>query len=273
MKTPRKYIPLFWWSEIILQNKDKENYGDLLSKYLTEKTSGKKVKWIHPKKTPWYKITRINFLAAGSIIHHCSKTSIVWGSGIIDRKQKVENADFRAVRGPETRAYLLKAGYVCPEIYGDPAILLPLLFNPKPKKKFRLGIIPHYHDYEHILSLYGDETDVSVIDLRTRDIEEVTLKILQCEKVISSSLHGLIVPHAYGIPAIWVRFSEKLFGDNIKFIDYQKSVKINEYEGVMLQEKVSREDFIEMFSCYPALPSSNVIKDLQKGLLASCPFI
>lgn len=268
-----KSISIFWWNERILQNKEKENYGDLLSKYLVEKISGKSVRWVHPKKRSWFNRNRTNYLTVGSIIHHCSTNSIVWGSGIIDTEQKVHNADFRAVRGPETRAYLMKSGYICPEIYGDPAILLPLFFNPKPKKKFKLGIIPHYHDYTMIMDLYGNESEVNVIDLRTMDVEEVTFRILQCENIISSSLHGLIVSHAYGIPAMWMRFSNKLFGDNVKFIDYLKSVRIKIYQGELLDERVSMNELLKMFGNYQVLPSSKVLKELQQGLLASCPFL
>ena len=108
-------IPLFYWSERKFIFKDKENYGDLLSKYLVEKISGRPVKFVHPKKQPWYTLNKTNYLAAGSIIHHATKDSIVWGSGIIDRQQKIADADFRAVRGPETRKFLLKLGYECPE--------------------------------------------------------------------------------------------------------------------------------------------------------------
>ena len=117
-------IPLFWWSEIQFTFKKKENYGDLLSKYLTEKISGKSVKWVHPKKQSFFKFDKKNYLAVGSIIHHATKDSIIWGSGIIDNEQKIVKADFRAVRGPQTRKYLLEMGCDCPEIYGDPALLL-----------------------------------------------------------------------------------------------------------------------------------------------------
>lgn len=115
----QKVINLFWWSEPRLMAKEKENYGDLLSKYLVEKVSNKEVRWIQPKKIPWYKFTKSNFLAAGSIIHHVNNYSIVWGSGIIDHKQSVASADFRVVRGPHTRKYLIELNHDCPEIYGE----------------------------------------------------------------------------------------------------------------------------------------------------------
>ena len=110
MKKDNAPLPLFYWSEKKFIFKEKENYGDLLSKYLVEKISGREVKWVHPRKQPWYKIGKTNYLAIGSIIHHANKHSIVWGSGIIDKKQQVAEADFRAVRGPETRRFLFGSG-------------------------------------------------------------------------------------------------------------------------------------------------------------------
>jgi hypothetical protein len=41
----------------------------------------------------------------------------------------------------------------------------------------------------------------------------------------SSSSHGIIV-HAYGIPAVWQKFSNKVFGDDIKYQDYMESVEV-----------------------------------------------
>src|SRR5690606_14410 len=98
-------IALFYWSEKKFIFRDKENYGDLLSKYLVEKISGRKVRFVHPKKQPWYRWNKKHYLSVGSIIHHATPDSVVWGSGIIDQKQKIAKADFRAVRGPRTRKY------------------------------------------------------------------------------------------------------------------------------------------------------------------------
>jgi len=53
---------------------------------------------------------------------------------------------------------------------------------------------------------------------------EVARQIASCTKIVSSSLHGIIAAHAYGIPAAWVQFSDKLSGDGIKFADHFASV-------------------------------------------------
>lgn len=265
-------IPLFYWSERKFTFKDNENYGDLLSKYIVEKVSGKPVKFVHPKKQAWYKWNKNNFLAIGSIIHHATKESIVWGSGIIDHEQMVHEADFRAVRGPRTKGYLQKQGYKCPEVYGDPALLLPKYYKPKVEKEYLLGIIPHYHDYQEIVELYKHEKDIKVVDLMTMDIEKVTREILQCEKIVSSSLHGLIVAHAYQIPAIWIEFSQKLFGDGIKFKDYLESVEIPFYQGKFIKEKYSLKSLQELVNNHKNLPRSSKVRELQQGLIDSCPF-
>ena len=267
-----KPIPLFFWSERKFIFKDNENYGDLLSKYLVEKIAGRPVKFVHPKKQPWYKLNKKNYLAVGSILHHATKESIVWGSGIIDRKQKVAQADFRAVRGPRTREYLLDLGYQCPAVYGDPALVLPRYFNPQVEKKYELGIIPHYHDYKEVSETYKNEAEILVIDLMTLDVEAVTRKILECKKTVSSSLHGLIVSHAYGIPSVWVEFSKKLFGDGVKFNDYLESVKLDVYEPQFLNEKKTVEELENLTERFVPLPDLKILEHLQQNLLKSSPF-
>jgi pyruvyltransferase len=269
----KKVIHLFWWSEPRLMGKNYENYGDLLSKYLVEKISGKEVKWIQPKKIPWYKFNRSNLLAVGSIIHHANKRSVVWGSGIIDHKQNIAKAEFRAVRGPLTRKYLVKLGYACPEIYGDPALLLPIIFYPEIKKKYSYGIVPHYHDYKVVVEQYKNKPKIKVIDLMTLDVENVTTQILECEKIISSSLHGLIVSHAYGIPALLVQFSNKLFGDGVKFRDYLESVNLEFKEINFWVKAKNLEEIKDEFNNNSVLPSKVVINSLQKGLMNSCPIL
>lgn len=265
-------IPLFYWSEINFIFKKKENYGDLLSKYLVEKISGKEIKWVHPKKQAWYKWNKKNYVAIGSVLHHASKDSIVWGSGIIDKEQNIIKADYRAVRGPQTRKFLQKLGYECPEVYGDPALLLPKYYHPTIEKKYKLGIIPHYHDFNSVLENYKNEPDILVIDLMTMDIEYVTRQILSCEKTISSSLHGLIVSHAYRIPSVWVEFSDKIFGDGIKYRDYLESVGLAFYKAEFLNEKIPLQKIKLLFNEYSSLPKNSIVNDLQEGLMRVCPF-
>ena len=84
----------------------------------------------------------------GSILDRGTKSSIIWGAGLISEDSEPIEIPKKiyAVRGPKTREKLLKSGIDCPEIYGDPALLLPKIYNPKIEKKYELGVIPHYID-------------------------------------------------------------------------------------------------------------------------------
>lgn len=265
-------IRLFWWNEKILMGKTKENYGDVLGKYLVEKISGKEAVWVHPKKWHFRDLFLPVYVTVGSILAQVNKKCVVWGSGIISKDIHVKEAEFLAVRGPQTRDFLLQKGYSVPEIYGDPALLLPQYYNPKIQKQYRVGIIPHYNDFKATVEAYKNKKGYLVIDLMTESVETTTNEILSCERIVSSSLHGVIVGHAYGIPTVWVPFSNKLFGDGIKFQDYFESVGIPFYTPKIHTDALELSAIEVLFNTYPSLPDAVILKQLQKGLLEVCPF-
>jgi len=265
-------VRLFWWNEKIIQNKDKENYGDLLGKYLVEKISSKKVVFAWPKKFSFLDWFEPIYVTVGSILANVNQKCIVWGSGIIDQKTKIKNAVFLAVRGPQTRKYLLNLSYEVPEVYGDPALLLPRYFNPKIEKKYKYGFVPHYNDFELVQYWFKDNPEVLLIDMMTNDIEGKTIEFLQCEKIVSSSLHGVIIAHAYNIPAVWQKFSDKVFGDDIKYQDYYESVDLPLFKPEIRLEKYSIAELEDLFEKLPNLPRREIINQLCDGLMNVCPF-
>ena len=265
-------IRLFWWNEKIIQGKSKENYGDVLGKFLVEKISGKKVVFAWPKKFSFIDFFSPIYVTIGSILANVNHKCIVWGSGIINREIKIKKATFLAVRGPQTRKYLLELGYEVPEVYGDPALLLPRYFHPKVEKKYQYGLVPHYNDYQLIEKWFENRSDILLIDMMTNDIESKTIEFLQCEKIISSSLHGIIIAHTYGIPAVWQKFSDKVFGDDIKYQDYMESVQIPFYHSSIKNKVFTDEEMESLFNQYVTLPNPNIIEDLRNGLMEVCPF-
>jgi len=268
----QKTIRLFWWNEKIIQGKSQENYGDVLGEYLVEKISGKRIIFAWPNKFSFLDFVSPIYVTIGSIIHNVNHKCIVWGSGIINQEIKIKKATFLAVRGPKTRKYLMDLGYEVPEIYGDPAILLPQFFNPKVEKKYKIGIVPHYTDYKLVKDWYENRNDIVVIDMMTNTVESKTIEFLECEKIISSSLHGVIIAHAYGIPAIWQKFSDKVFGDDIKYQDYMESVQMDFYKPEIKSNLFSNEEIEQLFQKYPILPNQDIMDNLRKGLMAVCPF-
>ncbi|WP_298494609.1 polysaccharide pyruvyl transferase family protein [uncultured Algibacter sp.] len=265
-------IRLFWWNEIKLQGKSKENYGDLLGKYLVEKISQKKVVWSKPSKFSIYNFFSPIYVTIGSILTNVNSKCIVWGSGIISKSDTIKKAKFLAVRGPQTRNYLISQGYSVPEVYGDPALLLPKFYNPKIDKEYAIGIIPHYSDFKKVKSFYKNEDSILLIDLMTNNIEETTNYFLKCDKIVSSSLHGVIIAHAYGIPAVWQKFSDDVFGDDIKYQDYFESVNIPSYKSNIIDNKMGINELDHLFKDKVALPETDIINKICSGLMEVCPF-
>jgi hypothetical protein len=266
-------IRLYWWSEIFIQKKDRENYGDLLGKYLVEKISGKKITWLRANRFYFKNLWRPVFVTVGSVLEHIGSRCTVWGSGISHREAQIAKATFTAVRGPLSRKRILDLGHGCPEVYGDPALLLPLFYQPKTNKKFKLGIVPHIIDFKHVIELFKNDTDIKVIDFMTNDIEKTTKELCSCEKILSSSLHGVIVAHAYRIPAVQVFFSHKIYGDGVKYHDYFLSVGLEGYDPHFVDKVWSLEEGVDHVNQHSNnLPTAATTRKVQNDLMNVCPF-
>jgi hypothetical protein len=191
------------------------NFGDVLTKNLLDFFN---ISYTH---TNSYK--NANLFCIGSIARLATNKSIVLGSGIIRNNEFLNPyADWKFVRGPLTREHVLKSGGTCPEIYSDPALLLPL-FCKESNKEYEVGIVPHYQDYKKIKKEYPNYKVINVVNSNPLDVAE---EITKCKKIISSSLHGIICAHAYNIPSAYVQLS-KLHGDGSKFYDFYLSVNIS----------------------------------------------
>jgi pyruvyltransferase len=221
-----------------MQGDPDNNVGDIITPYLYSKiTNLKPEHW-----TNYYDTNRDIIYGSGSILSNFTtrKNVIIWGSGVMTEKEELNNVkNILAVRGPITRKLFLKNNIECPEIYGDPALCLPLVY-PKinSEKKFKLGIIPHFVDFEEIYELYKDVSDINIISVRL-DVESFVDEVCKCEKTISTSLHGMIISHAYCIPSISIKVSDKLCGDGTKFVDYKLSVGLdnNKISNINLRDK------------------------------------
>jgi polysaccharide pyruvyl transferase len=131
----------------------------------------------------------------------------------------LSRADVRAVRGPMT---LAGSGVMHPVALGDPGLLAPLLLEERPDTTNAIGVVPHWQDTDLAVREWDRHTDALLIDVR-RPPEQVIAEIASCERIVSSSLHGLIVADAFGIPRQWSWFS-KIQGGGFKVADYAASI-------------------------------------------------
>lgn len=192
------------------------NMGDILTPFIL-RAYGYQVNRV-PRRE------EVEWLFVGSTIRFARPGTRVVGTGLIDRKDIINSrANYLAVRGPITANAVRKAGCNAPSILGDPALLLPRLYTPRVSVQDEVGFIPHYIDHtDSRVSRWPGK----LINILRENPLDVVDDICACKRIVSSSLHGIIVAHAYGIPAAWVRLGDRLCGDDIKFADYAESVDI-----------------------------------------------
>ncbi len=206
-------------------------------------------------------------LSAGSILVYAREDSVIWGSGIMSRSHPVARPqEVRAVRGPLSRRRLLEHGYDCPEVYGDPALLLPLFVAMPPTPQGGIGFVPHYKDLPETRRWFSRSEEVKVIDI-TAPLPVVLREVAGCDVIVASSLHGIIFAHAYGVPAARVDTMKDPGGDGVKYHDY--------YQSVDLEHQVAAGDTATRVAGAAAraqAPDQEMLRGLQRGLLDSCPF-
>lgn len=263
-----KHQYLYWYRYL---GSKTQNFGDILGPWLLQKLSGISVKHIDDRPS-WISAKHIpHYLTVGSILSNSRNSSTVWGSGIIDVTMRLNpKAKYLAVRGPLTRERIIALGGDCPEIYGDPALLLPLLY-PKPlEKKEEITLIPHYVDYDFLCQTLLNEKSTDIVQMMTDNFDLTLKQIVSSKIIISSSLHGLILAVAYNIPCYWVEFSDKIFGDDVKYYDFFQSLNIR--HGLKHQVNDINE-FIDNIEQYSPIRADEILLLLrQEQLLSSYPF-
>lgn len=220
-----------------------QNLGDYLSKLIFE--------YMLEVNNIENKTTKTKHLyAVGSILLMGYQNATVWGTGFpfepgtlrgMPHRKPFRKLDVRCVRGPLTRKTLLKLGHECPENYGDPAVLMPLIYNPESTDKGNdFVIIPHYSTEESTIKQYGKD---KVISMRTTDYKSVIDKIVKAERVVSSSLHGIILAEAYGVPAVF--YHDRPVRFDYKYEDWYLSTEREFRPYDTLEEAIkARADFV-----------------------------
>jgi pyruvyltransferase len=183
-----------------------------------------------------------NLIAIGSILHWADEFSIVWGTGLIAQSQRLSRRPMLtlATRGQLTRRRLAELGIDSPTLVGDPGVLIAEIFPAIPPRIYKFGVVPHYFDLNEGFVARAAEAGAAIINPLS-PLEDYLARLSSCELILSSSLHGLIFAHAYGIPAAWVKISDRVIGDGFKFLDYYSSIGVD-------RDKVLRLEPDETFS-------------------------
>lgn len=204
------------------------NFEDALSPVMTAMVGGLPVRRVPAKSHS------VRMAAIGAIGHTLEGGQVhVWGTGCSPWKNPSASADRRvafappghgaivlhATSGPVAERLMANGG-PRPGLYGDPAWLLPRFYRPRIRKKWKLGVILHLSEladrsYEarplpafaryRVPEAYEDDVHLitTVTPLGVPALKAKLDEILACERIVSMSMHGLIVAEAYGIPCLY----------------------------------------------------------------------
>lgn len=206
-------------------------------------------------------------LVVGSVMDHAYPGDAAWGAGCIapgrigHSRGKIE---VHAVRGPLTLREL-RRGFDVPHVpFGDPALLMAQMHEmPKENVTFEYAVIPHWVDFDLSVIHRLRQLGVKVIDIR-QSTQQLLKDLAGVGKVLSSSLHGLILADAIGIPNCRVQFSTNVIGGDFKFLDYCMSVGRN-HSNHPISNEVKIQDL-------DRLPFNDRIKWDADSILNSAPW-
>jgi hypothetical protein len=209
-------LKLHWW-------KAEPNFGDAINPLIVGHVAGRVVRHVGPR--------RADLLAIGSMLQVVKRTGkaarehgeklCVWGTGLLNpvfSTEFLENIEVALVRGPITAA-LLKREMTR---FGDPGLLINDALPFEGERVDRIGVVPHYSlvDDPELLAFVASDPAYLLIDPR-EDPAEVCLQIGSCAHVFASSLHGLIMADAYGVPNTWITPKGQSW---LKYLDYAASI-------------------------------------------------
>jgi len=228
-------LKVFWWKPTRVSPRDPQalaklgdahfvhgNFGDLMAPHMLARLTGRLP--AHPTdKGP-------RLFTTGDLVHRLQTGDVVWGAGMkgdaAEMRERPQHLHILATRGPITLDFLQRRGYDTSRVsrFFDPGCLIATLF-PEEIQAIRGNqdmarepfiIIPHYRD----LAIMREKYPGHAKHIRSTDTPffELVGHIIHSELVISSSLRGIIIAEALGVPAIW---HAPMGGENeLKFTDY-----------------------------------------------------
>lgn len=236
-------VKAYWWREI-------PNFGDAIAPLLLKRFADLDVEWAP--------ISHSSIASIGSILEHIPPLwdGYILGSGRLIEGSRLHlvqtttgvSAKILAVRGP-----LSAKGIPGHFSLGDPGILADELVGLQ-DKVWDLGILPHWQDKhlaDRFISIIPKNSTIKVINPQA-DPLEVIRQIGSCKRIVTSSLHGMIVADAFGIPRR-VELCQAMAkdGGDFKFRDYSASIKMAFNPGVMQEPSRFRIEDLK-FNVYDA---------------------
>ncbi|CAM3209094.1 polysaccharide pyruvyl transferase family protein [Vibrio rarus] len=219
------------------------NVGDVLNLDLIEHYSNKKVLNTRGcSKLPHY-------LVVGSVIHNMNEKTTVLGSGLIEREyiNHIKSlGQVKVVRGELTKKALEENFDIKLDDLplGDPAVLFPKIYLPEVSKTHSLGLVLHYVDEDHPIKEVVIKLGGKIISVRQSPKSFID-ELMECDHILSSSMHGLILADSYGIKNKRIILSDKITGGDYKFIDYYSTTNRPYEDFLTISNEVKAQDITD----------------------------
>ncbi|TSI13934.1 polysaccharide pyruvyl transferase family protein [Brevibacterium aurantiacum] len=215
-------VPGYWWDM-------RTNFGDLIGPKVMSHLTRRAV-----HNTYGLPNSGSAIVSVGSIIDVVHRSNMhIWGTGLMNvptrsRIRELSGLDWTisAVRGHRTRTTLQdQLGWCIPNVVGDPGLLFPRVFSDSTTPtQDAIAVIPHYAHKTVLNRDLVESQECLFVDVE-RSPEEVASDIQRSRLVISTSLHGLILAQAYGVPWLWLKVVDRhLAGQDFKFEDFFSTV-------------------------------------------------
>lgn len=209
-------IDAFWFNQV-------PNAGDLVTPFLLKKFGFTPI-LTAPEES--------KLICCGSLLQRLdpSYKNYILGSGFLTEGPALEllSAKILAIRGKFSRD---RVGAPKETVLGDPGLLLANYLPHRERKKYLLGIVPHYSEKEDpwlVSFIQKNEKHAILVDIK-KDPMNVLQKMDQCEYILASSLHGIVFADSLKMPRLWISLSSFKPSKLYKFNDYF-SAFMDEYQ-------------------------------------------
>jgi hypothetical protein len=211
-------VKAYWWNKI-------PNFGDAISPLILARFAELNVLWASPHEC--------QIVSVGSVLEHLPKnfTGYVVGTGLLRDYARTQfnpaNAKILALRGP-----LSAKGIWGNYALGDPGLLANELVEPQ-DKRWLLSVLPHWKD-KTLAARFPQANVISPGDHPLSVIRDIAAS----NRIVTSSLHGMIVADAFAIPRrVEICKELKTEGSWFKFKDYSLSIRTKFVPGKMMTPK------------------------------------
>lgn len=256
-KADMSALRLHWWKAV-------PNFGDAISPVVLAHVSGREVVHAGVGKADVWAIGSLLQVVKRSFSDAQDHKPMIWGTGMlhpVNGTGFLDHVDVSLVRGPITAALL----GLDMDQFGDPGLLINAAWPHARVPNGKIGIVPHHSlaDDPALIAFVATDPKYQLIDPRD-PAHDVCKAIAACDHVFASSLHGLIVADAYGVPNTWL---DPVGQSRLKYLDYAAAV------GRAMAAPIRLRDIAEAVLPAPdaPLPYQAGIDACRRALYATFP--